>query len=50
MFSIPDLSKSEIEEAIEFLNYSNKVSRAEWKEKLIEWLENLFVYVTFYGG
>jgi len=36
------MSKEEIEEAIEFLKYSNKVAPESWKEKLIDELEGHF--------
>jgi len=36
-----NLTEDEIDEAIEFLEYSNKVAYAEWKEKLLNFLYDL---------
>ena len=37
---IEDMTKEEIGKALEFLEYSNKVSPESWKEKLIDELES----------
>jgi len=38
---IGELTSEEVKEAIEFLRYSNKCAYAKWKEKLIEFLEEV---------